>query len=224
MLRILIADHHELYREGLARLVTRLGETVAVVRAESLRSALGRLEAGPPFDLVLLNPDMPDAGGLAGVRAVKGAAPRARVVVVSERETRALAERALAAGAAGFVAKSEPASVMLHAFETVLAGGTYPPAALARRGAGAAPPPGAAGRERLALLTERQCHVLALIGEGMSNREIAAGLGISEGTVKVHVGAILKTLGVGNRTQAALLALEHAGLRRPAREDTNDGA
>ncbi|HEX9809829.1 MAG TPA: response regulator transcription factor [Alphaproteobacteria bacterium] len=215
MLRILIADHHELYREGLARLVTRLGETVAVVRAESLRAALGRLEAGPPFDLVLLNPDMPDAGGLAGVRAVKDAAPPTRVVVVSELETRALAERAMAAGAAGFVAKSEPASVMLHAFETVLAGGTYPPAALA---------PGAAGRERLALLTERQCHVLALIGEGMSNREIAAGLGISEGTVKVHVGAILKTLGVGNRTQAALLALEHAGLRRPAREDTNDGA
>ena len=215
MLRILIADHHELYREGLARLVTRLGETVAVVRAESLRAALGRLEAGPPFDLVLLNPDMPDAGGLAGVRAVKDAAPPTRVVVVSELETRALAERAMAAGAAGFVAKSEPASVMLHAFETVLAGGTYPPAALA---------PGAAGRERLALLTERQCHVLALIGEGMSNREIAAGLSISEGTVKVHVGAILKTLGVGNRTQAALLALEHAGLRRPAREDTNDGA
>ena len=223
MLRILIADHHELYREGLARLVTRLGETVAVVRAESLRSALGRLEAGPPFDLVLLNPDMPDAGGLAGVRAVKDAAPPTRVVVVSELETRALAERAMAAGAAGFVAKSEPASVMLHAFETVLASGTYLPAAR-RAEPGAAPPPGAAGRERLALLTERQCHVLALIGEGMSNREIAAGLGISEGTVKVHVGAILKTLGVGNRTQAALLALEHAGLRRPAREDTNDGA
>jgi DNA-binding NarL/FixJ family response regulator len=119
-------------------------------------------------------------------------------------------------GAAGFLPKSAPASVMLNALRLILAGETYFPAGLQK----GAPPVSLAAaramsnaqsetlRARIDMLTHRQRDVLALVGEGRSNKDIADALGISEGTVKVHVGAILKALGTTNRTQAALIAID----------------
>ena len=167
---------------------------------------------------------------LAGIRALRDAAPAVPIIVVSGFESRANLERCLEAGAQGFLPKSSQPSAMLNAIRVVLSGEIYVPPSLF---SSATKPAGAAlarhddnrsWREthpNIQTLTYRQLEVLALVGQGFSNRDIAEQLNISEGTVKVHVGAILKTLGVSNRTRAALLA---TGLDLPLEgpEDTGD--
>lgn len=215
MLRVLVSDDHQLYREGLAQLVRQLGEETEIVQAGTYPETMGAIATGTRFDLILVDLKMPLMGEMAGVAAIVREAADMPVVVVSAYETRSNIEQAAEAGAKGFLPKSAPVAVMLSALRTVLEGETYFPAGLAP----AALPVSLAAargeksaqsetvRARLELLTHRQRDVLALVGEGRSNKDIAEALGISEGTVKVHVGAILKALGTSNRTQAALIAI-----------------
>ncbi len=217
MLKILIADDHPLYREGLARLVAELGENVETSEAADFPNAVRLAREDGPFDLILTDLRMPGMEQFAGVRALRDVAGSTPIVVVSGFETRANLERALEAGAQGFLPKSAPPSVMVNALRLVMLGEIYvPPSLFSSDGR----PTDVASasldstrsameiRQSIETLTQRQMGVLALIGLGLSNRDIAERLTISEGTVKVHVGAILKTLGVSNRTQAALLATE----------------
>lgn len=217
MLRVLIADDHPLFRDGLRALLQQLEEDVTVHEAGTLPDALQLAQAkAADFDLMLVDLRMPGANGFEGVKALRAAAPKAPLVVISGYETKRNAEQALEAGAAGFIPKSTSASVTLNALKLVLLGEVYVPPSLiygpqtddpeSEIGA----PSAAAGLNlaKLAPLTQRQLDVLALIGQGKSNKDIAEKLGISEGTVKVHVGAILKVLGATNRTQAALMAIE----------------
>jgi DNA-binding NarL/FixJ family response regulator len=217
MLKILIADDHPLYRDGLLRLVAELGDTVETSEAADFPNAVRLAREDGPFDLILTDLRMPGMEQFAGVRALREVAGGAPIVVVSGFETRANLERALEAGAQGFLPKSAPPSVMVNALRLVMLGEIYvPPSLFSSDGR----PTDVASasldctrsamevRQSIETLTQRQMGVLALIGLGLSNRDIAERLNISEGTVKVHVGAILKTLGVSNRTQAALLATE----------------
>ena len=222
MLRVLIADDHPLFRDGLRHLVDQLDEKVTVVEAGTLPEA-HQLASGHSnsFDLVLLDLRMPGMDGFAGIRVMKDAVPNARVVVISGFESKRNAEQALEAGASGFIPKSAAINVTLNALKLILLGEIYlPPALMYGPGAqenddDADHPTAPAARTfdptLLAPLTQRQYDVLALLGQGKSNKDIADSLGISEGTVKVHVGAILKVLGASNRTQAALMAID-AGL------------
>ncbi|MCZ6812424.1 MAG: response regulator transcription factor [Alphaproteobacteria bacterium] len=217
MLRILIADNHPLYRQGLSRLVTELEPETELIEAGDFPDAIKSAREKGPFDLVLTDLRMPGMDEFAGVRALREAAPSVPIVVVSGFETRANIEGALAAGAQGFLPKSVSPAVMLNALRLVMLGEIYvPPSLFSSEGKPADAVLAGLDRTRSALgaqanslmLTQRQLEVLALIGQGLSNRDIANRLTISEGTVKLHVGAILKTLGVSNRTQAALLATE----------------
>ena len=217
MLKILIADDHPLFLEGLSRLVTELDSEMALVEAGDFPDAVKAAREEGPFDLVLTDLRMPGMDEFAGVRALREAAPSVPIVVVSGFETRANLERALAAGAQGFLPKSSLPSVMLNALRLVLLGEIYvPPSLFSSKGRPTdavaasldATRSTVGAQANIEMLTQRQLGVLALIGQGLSNRNIADQLTISEGTVKVHVGAILKTLGVSNRTQAALLATE----------------
>lgn len=221
MLRILIADDHPLFRDGLRRLVETLDEHVTVLETASLPEAL-KASHGDSFDLLLIDLRMPGMDGFNGIRSLKAAVPKPPLVIVSGFESRQNAELSLQAGAAGFIPKTAAASVVLNALKLVLLGEIYlPPSLLYGQGGlddrteAESPPSGPAPRTfdptLLAPLTQRQYDVLALLGRGKSNKDIAETLGISEGTVKVHVGAILKVLGASNRTQAALMAIE-AGL------------
>jgi len=217
MLKILIADDHPLFREGLVRLVAELDADVQTREAEDFTKAVALAQSDGPFDLILTDLRMPGMDQFAGVRALRDAAPSVPIVIVSGYESRANLERSLEAGAQGFLPKSAPPSVMVNALRLVLLGEIYVPPSLFS--SDAKPNEAAAAsiesarsamevRANIEMLTQRQMGVLALIGQGMSNRDIAERLRISEGTVKVHVGAILKTLGVSNRTQAALLATD----------------
>ncbi len=228
MLRILISDDHQLYREGLAQLVTQLADEVETIQAGSYPETMKAIAEGGRFDLILVDLKMPLMGEMAGVASIVREAQGAPVVVVSAFETPDNVGQAMNIGASGFLPKSSAVGVMLSAFQLVLAGETYFPAGLVRGGAAILQVPGRATgdrnveslRARLDLLTHRQRDVLALVGEGRSNKDIAEALGISEGTVKVHVGAILKALGTSNRTQAALIAIDF-GIAVP-RHDADD--
>lgn len=223
MLRVLIADDHPLFRDGLRHLVDQLDEQASVVEAGTLSEA-HQLASGHSnsFDLILLDLRMPGMDGFEGIKTMKRAVPNGRIVVISGFESRRNAEQSLEAGASGFIPKSAAINVTLNALKLVLLGEIYLPPTLMYGTNGAqedeedaarptAPAPRTFDPTLLAPLTQRQYDVLALLGQGKSNKDIADTLGISEGTVKVHVGAILKVLGASNRTQAALMAID-AGL------------
>jgi len=217
MLRILIADDHPLFRDGLRHLVQQLDDKVTVLEAGTLPEALRLVESqGGDLNLLLVDLRMPGAEGFEGIKALKSAAPKVPLVVVSGYETKRNAEQALEVGAAGFIPKSTSTSVTLNALKLVMLGEIYVPPSLIYgpqpddpdSEIASVPEPRPLDPARLAPLTQRQFDVLALLGQGKSNKDIADQLGISEGTVKVHVGAILKVLGAANRTQAALMAID----------------
>jgi len=218
MLRVLIADDHPLFREGLRGLVTQLDDKVTVAEAGSLPEAQQLVGRQGGFDLLLIDLRMPGMDGVEGIKILKKAAPNTPLVVISGFESKRNAEQSLEAGAAGFIPKSASINVTLNALKLVMLGEIYlPPSLIYGPQSGqddeeasqpTTPAPRTFDPALLAPLTQRQYDVLALLGQGKSNKDIADTLGISEGTVKVHVGAILKVLGANNRTQAALMAID----------------
>lgn len=201
-LRVVINDPQALFRAGLGQLIQRLGAKVGVTETADTPAALRLLGRRPGVDLVLTDLPPDGAGGLKKLVRAAGAAP---VVVVCANDRIGDVQRATAAGARGLVPKSSPPEVLLAALRLVLAGGLYlPPAALGvaprPRGRGLAEAP--ARYESQGSLTPRQRQVVDLVAEGKSNVDIARALGLSPGTVKIHMTRIFRTLGVKSRTQA----------------------
>ncbi|MEQ8663643.1 MAG: response regulator transcription factor [Gammaproteobacteria bacterium] len=201
-MKILIVDDHALVRDGLAHLLRSLadGDAAEVLEAATASDALAWAAATPDLDLALIDLNLPDRPGGELLDELVARFPLLPTVVLSASEDAAHVERVLAAGAMGFVPKSAPTTVLIQALRLVLAGGIYVPPMLARPTP--APPPVCAGRA----LTARQLAILTRIVEGASNKTIGRELGISEATVKAHVSAVFRTLGVSNRTQAARAA------------------
>jgi DNA-binding NarL/FixJ family response regulator len=206
VMRVMIADDHAIFRQGLRAVLGSLSDGVAIDEAGDLETALKCAVDQPP-DIVLLDLKMPGMDGFSGISAFRRRIPLAPILVLSASEDSEDVFQALAAGASGYLAKSASASVILDALRLVLVGGIYVPRDLVANAEIAAHPKTEAPR-----LTERQTEVLNLIVDGHSNKEIAYRLGTSEGTVKAHVTAIMRQLGVRNRVQM-LLAAERAGLR-----------
>jgi DNA-binding NarL/FixJ family response regulator len=194
-MNVLIADDHPLVRDALARTVQQLGADVQVRETGDLDGLL-RLAAQGDADLALVDLNMPGMDGVAGLRRLRAAAPTLPVVVASGQEDAATIRAVLAAGAVGFIPKSERSEVLLGALRLVQSGGTYVPSRLLNA------PPAAAAPE----LTPRQLDVLHLLLRGEPNKLIARELGLTEGTVKIHIAAILRVLHARNRTEAVVRA------------------
>ncbi len=216
-LRILIADDHALVREGLIHTLATLAPGTDFVEAEDAAQVREAIAREPELDLVLLDLFMPGADDFALLRELCRRSPELTVVVLSASVDPAHMRKALDLGASGYIPKSSTGDVMLSALRLVLSGGVYvPPDMLWSAGLqqpaeletpDRPPPrpnpsvvPGVGG------LTGRQLEVLACLVEGKSNKQIARELAVSENTVKIHVAAILRALGVNNRTQAAVVA------------------
>ncbi|MBC7906823.1 MAG: response regulator transcription factor [Rhodospirillaceae bacterium] len=215
-MKILIADDHELFRDGLRHVLDQLGGTLTIVEASDFDQALAAVEREADIDIVLLDLGMPGMTWNEGLQRLKELLPETvPLIVLSASDDRRHVLQAVNMGAAGFIPKTSSSRVMLSALKLVLSGGVYLPPALleqtASQGDGLSP---LANENAVSFLTPRQREVLALLGQGKSNKEIARVLQLAEGTVKLHVTAILKALNVNNRTRA-VVAASQLGLTSP---------
>ncbi|SPF81706.1 LuxR C-terminal-related transcriptional regulator [Pseudoprimorskyibacter insulae] len=205
----LIIDDHPLFCDALS-MTLRAGvgfETVET--AGTLGDALERLEAGPVPDVILLDLHLPDVNGLDGlIRLTKLMADTPIVIVSSVAEPRVI-RSAIRIGAAGFVPKHSTRDTFRKAFDMIAEGKVYAPeSALTSLDADVPLSPREDALVRLSHLTRQQARILQLICEGQMNKQIAYELSIAETTVKAHVTAIMRKLGVQSRTQAVLIAQE----------------
>lgn len=198
-MKVLIADDHPLVRDALGRAVRELDADVQVCEAGEFGSLL-RLATEGGADLALVDLNMPGMDGVKGLQRLREAAPTLPVVVASGQEDAATIRAVLAAGAMGFIPKSERSEVLLGALRLVQAGGTYVPARLLDPAAAPLREPSSAD------LTPRQLDVLHCLLRGEPNKLIARELGLTEGTVKIHIAAILRALHARNRTEAVVRA------------------
>ena len=204
MSTILIADDHPLFREALRGAVQRILPDASLCEADSVDALYGLVEANPDADLLLMDLNMPGAHGFSALVHLRALHPQLPVVVVSAREEPAVMRRALDHGALGFIPKSADSETIGIAVGQVLDGERWAPAAAAS--APAMDRDEEAVARRLRELTPQQFRVLQMLGEGRLNKQIAWDLGVSEATIKAHVTAVLRKLGVNNRTQAVLMA------------------
>jgi DNA-binding NarL/FixJ family response regulator len=206
-MKVLLADDHALFREGVRMVLENLADAaIDVQEAADFNQALTMVRADPAIDVALVDLSMPGMDGFSAIGAIRRASPDVYLVVVSASEEPQAVRRALDAGAHGYISKSQGGAAMMQGIRSVLEGDTFVSPHIVVPDA-AAPNPAEMDAERLRdLLTPRQRDVLAMLRQGKSNKEIARDLNLAEITVKLHVTAILRSLGCENRTQAAILA------------------
>ena len=212
MYKILIADDHPLFREAITNVIESGFPDTETLETENLETALALAQEHDDLDLVLLDLNMPGMNGLNGLISLRNEAPTVPVVIVSAEYDKQIVLQAITCGAVGFISKSSPRNQMTEALQQILDGNVYLPSDIIRQS-------GQEGRrnrrgndnpqiapELLSSLTRRQLLVLERMAKGESNKQIAYNLHIAETTVKAHVSAILRKLGVHNRVQAILSA------------------
>ena len=218
-MKILIADDHRLVIEAVKAKLSELAPGIDFVLAMSVAELLAN--ASDDLDLALIDLNMPGAAGQSHIEEVRRRHPAVPVIVLSGTEDPAVMRSALARGVLGFIPKAYSPEVMISAVRLVLAGGVYvPPMMLSAVPPGivaGVPAQAAGGASRVPaaaqtldhlrnVLTDRQVEVLQLLSQGKPNKLIGRSLGISEGTVKIHLAAIFRALNVRNRTEAVVAA------------------
>jgi DNA-binding NarL/FixJ family response regulator len=211
--KVLVVDDHPLILEALRHVLAQLETALEVFEASSAEAGRRLVDEHPDASLALLDLALPGADGFELLADFRAAHPAVPVVVLSASERHVDVLRALDMGAMGYIPKRSPNSVMLQALRLVLSGGIYVPAAAIGAEPAAArtlPAPPAPARSRTSPrdlgLTDRQAEVLGCILQGLPNKLICRRLALAEGTVKIHVAAILRALNVHNRTQAVIEA------------------
>jgi DNA-binding NarL/FixJ family response regulator len=200
MIRVLLVDDHQLVRSGLSTLLGATDDITVVGEAADGRAAVIAVTQSD-VDVVLMDLSMPVLDGVAATRQVLQAKPETRVVVLSSFSDQSRVREAISAGAVGYVLKDCGPEELLSAVRSAAAGH----APLDPRVAGALLPRADPGER----LTSRETEVLRLASTGMANKQIARALGITERTVKVHLGNVFRRIGVADRTSAALWAREN---------------
>ena len=216
MAKLLVIDDHALVREGLVQTLRQL-DAMEVSEVADFHGANVLLEQNGAFDLVLLDLGLPGVDGVTCLKSFRQRYPSMPVVILSAYDDAHTVNRAMRCGAAGFVSKASSSDRLLTVLREVLSGSVLSPEAAQRKvfvtpphlplvGKGKKTDPAAFG------LTDRQVEVLGLMVRGTSNRDIASLLGLSEGTVKIHLSMIFKRLGVSSRTQA-MIVVARRGIR-----------
>jgi two-component system nitrate/nitrite response regulator NarL len=205
---ILLIDDHTLFREALLHVLDQLGPKTFVLEASNAEEAIQLIRRASELDLILLDIDLPNVDGLTVLPILRELIPTTPVVVLSGSESALHVNQSIEKGAVGYIPKSCSSHEMLAALQIVLQGELYiPPKLLVKLSdtvSGAEikhndndSPHG---------LTDRQIEVLVRIAQGLPNKTIARQLNVAEGTVKLHVAAILRQLGASNRTEAVMKA------------------
>ena len=197
-IRILVADDHMVARVGVTAIINRQPDMVVVATAANGLQAVERFRQYQP-DVTLLDLRMPVMSGTKAAIAIRAEFPDARIIALTYYGGDEDIRRSLAAGVQAYLTKNVLRNELLKTIRTVYGGNTYLPAALTEA---------LAAQQATRPLSEREIQVLQLIVRGLSNKQIAYALDITEGTTKNHVKSILGKLGVQDRTQAATTAMQ----------------
>lgn len=214
-MRILIADDHQLFLKGLEFVLKEAFPDAALMSADSYTSVFEILTADKNFDLILTDLAMPGASWLNALQKIHDLMPETPIIILSAVFDPEIVHKTIELGAAGYIPKTSPNAKIIGAVQLVLSGGIYIPSELLKetrrdefdilKQVEDLPDE----EDRVAnskILTPRQIDVISLISKGLANKQIAYELGLTEGTVKLHVTAILKLLNVSNRTAAVMEA------------------
>ena len=204
-IRLMTVDDHPIYRGGLASLIAAYRDLELVAEAANGREALERFRQHRP-DVTLMDLSMPIMGGVEAIATIRAEFPDARIIALTTWDGDADIHRALEAGARGYLLKDVVSEDVAAAIRHVHAGGRSIPTEVASRLAAFTP--------RIDL-TDREVEVLTFMARGLSNKEIGALLGRTEGTIKVHVLHILQKLEASDRTEAVTLALQRGIIHLP---------
>lgn len=208
-----IADDHPLFRNALLEVINTHFKEAKITESSDLESTLKALEANSEIDLLLLDLHMPGSQDLFGLITVREKFPSVPVAVISANEHASVISRAIGHGASGYIPKSSSAQVLYEAIQAVALGERWlpdipnniPPVSKEEKSLAA----------KVATLTPQQYRVLCYLREGWLNKQIGYELGVTEATIKAHITAIFRKLGVTNRTQAVImlsqLAIEQEG-------------
>ena len=213
-MKILVVDDHSVFRAGLIQLLKSLDDEIEIFEANRFSEAEAFARAHGDLDLITVDLVMPGSDPFTGLSGLRALAPDVPVVVLSVIEQRRDVIRAIELGAMGYIPKAATSDEIIHGVKQVLEGNIYVPRSLLNQpdavDTTASPSAIADNRRLVETLTQRQREVFELLAKGKSNPEIARDLGVSAHTVRIHISAILRALGVSNRTQAAVLAAGHA--------------
>lgn len=215
--RFLIVDDHPMVRDSLHALLESLEDNIVTDLALNMKQMTERLKAGPAYQYAIVDLSLPDGNGVEIIKAAQASQPDIPLIVFSGRIEQDLILRCLSMGVVGYVPKTHYNDLIAQAFRMILAGQVYIPRQAVTEQqqvhySAMRPIRQATSDPRQLCLTERQIDVLDLILQGMPNKLICRQLQLAEGTVKVHVSAVLRALGVRNRTQA-VIAASKMGLR-----------
>lgn len=222
-MKILIADDHELFLKGLEFILRENLQNIELTTAQSYTEIFSRLENNQDFDLIITDLAMPGANWLSAINKIHITLPETPIVIISAVFDKEILQQTLDIGVAGYIPKTSSNSLIVSAINLVLAGGVYIPHELLYSTKNI---PVSTEKQKeyisplktleklanntadapLKGLTERQIDIVRCIAEGLSNKQIAYKLNLTEGTVKVHITVILKILNVKNRTSAVIEA------------------
>lgn len=200
--RIVIADDHPLFRSALCLAVTQVVEDAEVLECDSVAALEALLETVADVDLILLDLRMPGANGFSGLVLIRRIYPDIPVVVISASDEQAIMQRAVEYGAAGFIPKSSELKQIALALQSILNGALWLPTLITH----SASTEERAFAKGIKALTPQQLRVFMMLTKGLLNKQIAGEVGVSEATVRTHMTAVFRKLGVRNRTQAVLAA------------------
>jgi DNA-binding NarL/FixJ family response regulator len=197
-IRVLVVDDHPVVRDGLVAMLGTQPDFAVAGQAENGVDAVERAAALAP-DVVLMDLELPALDGVEAIRRIRERAPAAAIIVLTAFDTDERIIAAVLAGAQGYLLKGAPREDIFRAIRVAHEGGTLLEPVVASRLVRQV-------REAPASLTRREADVLRLLARGLSNRDIATALFVSERTAKFHVSSILAKLGAANRTEAAAIA------------------
>ena len=204
MIRVMLVDDHRLVRDGLTTLLAA-AEDIEVVGTAAGGAAVVATAADCRPDVVLMDLSMPDIDGVAATKLLLAEQPNVKVVALTSFTEDRQVAAALQAGAVGYLLKDSAPNALFEAVRSAHAGHTP----IDPRVAGALLPGRRAHPDEAAALSTREVEVLRLVAKGLANKQIARTLGISEHTVKVHVGNVFRRIGVNDRTSAAMWARDN---------------
>ncbi|QQN67005.1 response regulator transcription factor [Bradyrhizobium diazoefficiens] len=205
-MKVLVVDDHALIREALHSVLKQLNREAVIFEASNSQKAMRIVEEHPDISFILLDINLPDRDGFSVLRELRERYATIAIVILSSSDDQDTVKRAFKLGALGFIPKTTEREVILNAIKLVFSGGVYIPSQMLEetRSPRLVDDPGGRDSFKGIGLTDRQIEVLALLMKGRSNKVIARTLNMAVPTVKNHITAVLKTLGVASRTEAII--------------------